>query len=127
MAPIAAGRIAVIQARQFPADGVGRSRWQWLRAYVHPGLEVTGAGFHHHAWLMPLDAPGLHYAGLGLVQIEENITGIAAGSIGLKVHVIAVAIARPQKTSRSLPVRAETPSTSASPATLGGCDGESSG
>ena len=103
MSPIAAGAIALIPARQFAADGARHYRRQWSRTHVHPGLEMARAGFHHGARLMPLCAHGSEHAGLGLIQIDQNVAGIAANCVRLKVHVIAIVVTSAQEAHDRFP------------------------
>jgi len=97
MAPISAGRIAPIEARQLPCGGGGQSRIQCRGADSHPGLEMPRTGLQHNARWMAMSAHGVDGVGVAFIQIEEEVAGVAIAGVGMEVDVEAVAIAGAQE------------------------------
>jgi hypothetical protein len=58
---------------------------------------MAGAGFHHDARLMTLRTHGVEHAGFSVIQIHQDITGVMANRVRLKVHIITIAVACAQE------------------------------
>ena len=97
MAPVGAGDITAIGASQLSADLAGYGRLQSRSADVNPGLEMTGTGLQHQARIMSVGTHGFDDLRVSSIQIDEDVTGIAAVAIRPKVNVETLAIATAQK------------------------------
>jgi hypothetical protein len=56
MAPVGAGRVALVPAGQLSSDCGCQLRWQRLRTHPNPNLQVAGAGLDHGARCMAVGA-----------------------------------------------------------------------
>src|SRR6516165_9466341 len=82
---------------QLPAQGGRQLRLQARGADANPSLQMAGAGLEHHTWFMTVGPHGFENTGAGLIEIEENIAGIARPAVGEEVHVKTLTVACAQK------------------------------
>ena len=95
--PVAAGQIAAISVSQLFADGRCQGRFQRCGADANPSLEMARAGLEHHAGLMTISAHEFKDPRWGVIEVEENIAGIAILGIGEQIYVVTLAVACAQK------------------------------
>jgi hypothetical protein len=69
-------------------DDRGYGRFQGRGADANPSLEMARAGLEHHARLMAIGPHKRQHISSGVIQIEENIAGIAMLGVGEKIDVI---------------------------------------
>jgi len=58
---------------------------------------MTRAGLDHHARIVAIVAHAVQHASAGMVQIEQNLTGILIPGIGMKIDVETFAVTNAQK------------------------------
>jgi hypothetical protein len=97
MTPVSASQVAAIDMSQLSGDDGGYRRFQADRTDLNPSLEVAGTGLEHHARLMTIGSHQFECSHVCVVQIQEDVPGIPAVSIGLNVHVTAFTIANAQE------------------------------
>ena len=98
VAPIGAGPIAVVALSQKPAQIRGQCRLQRRGADPNPSLEVARASLEHDTGLMPMDAHLLEHLRTGMIQVEEDVTRIAAIGVRPEEDVEASVVVCAQKT-----------------------------
>jgi hypothetical protein len=97
VAPVGTGQIASVGVSQLFTDDRGYGRLQGCSADMNPSLEMARAGLEHHTRLMAMGShPGQHI-GRGVIQVEENIAGVAILGVGEKIDVKALKVASPQE------------------------------
>lgn len=101
MAPIGAGYVAAVGVRQLFADLAGDSGVEECGADSDPSLEVAGAALKYHTGIVTSGSHGFHGSEAAVIQIDEDITWIAFGGVGLDVNVATLAVAHAQKSHRS--------------------------
>lgn len=84
MPPIGAGAICRIHPRQPFADTCGECGKKRFRTHANPGLPSPGTGRNHHARLMALCPQTGEDAGNGIIEIQQNVTGIVVACYGRK-------------------------------------------
>ena len=97
MTPIAAGQVSSIGVGQLSADGAGNGRLQGSGADPNPGLEAAGAGLEHDTRLMPIGSHRFQSRRITVVQIQQDIAGVAVFCVRLDVNVTPLTIANAQK------------------------------
>ena len=97
MTPIAAGQVSSIGMGQLSADGAGNGRLQWSSADPNPGLETAGAGLEHDTRLMPIGSHLFQGRRIAVVQIQQDIAGVAVLCVRLDVNVTPLTVANAQK------------------------------
>ena len=97
VAPIGAGLVAPIGVSQLSADLRGDDGFEGCGADVHPSLEMAGAGLEHHTGLVSLALHGFDDGRGGLIEIDEDVTGVAPFGVKMEVDVAALAVANAQK------------------------------
>jgi hypothetical protein len=102
MTPVGAGQVAAIDMGQLFGDDGSYGRFQADRTDLDPSLEVTGTGLEHHARLMTIGSHPFECGRVSVVQIQEDVPGVAAVSIRLNVYVTALTIANAQEPYRRL-------------------------
>jgi hypothetical protein len=95
--PVGAGAVTAIEVRQLPAHGSSQSRLQGSRTDMNPSLPMTGAGLEHDARFVPVGAHRPHRCGVGFVQVDQNVAGVAVFSIRVDVHITSLTVPRAQK------------------------------
>jgi len=96
--PVGAGQVAAIGVGQLPAQGGRQLRLQANGADANPSLQMAGTSLEHHARLMTIGPHGFENTRAGLIEIEENIAGIARPAVGEEVQVKTLTVACAQKT-----------------------------
>ena len=97
VAPVGTGQIASVDVSQLFTDDRGYGRLQGCSADMNPSLEMARAGLEHHTRLMAVGShPGQHI-GRGVIQVEENIAGVAILGVGEKIDVKALKVACAQE------------------------------
>jgi hypothetical protein len=102
MTPVGAGQVAAIEMGQLSGDEGGYGRFQADRTDLNPSLEMAGASLEHHARLMTIGTHQLERGRVGVVQIQQDVSGVSVVSIGLNVHVTALTVANAQESYRPL-------------------------
>ena len=97
MAPIGAGRVATVEAGQAFADVAGNRSLDGCGTDSHPSLEIAGAGLEYYAGFVTSGPHGLEDGWIALIQIDEDVTGIALLCVGMDVHIAALPIANAQE------------------------------
>src|SRR5215468_4693386 len=101
MPPVRAGQIAAVTPGQLFADRTGQRRLQGCGADMQPHLKMAGAGLEHHAGREAIGSHSLDHFRAAVIQVDQDIAGIAILAVGLNVDVAALAVADPQKPQRS--------------------------
>ena len=96
-----ASQVAAVSVSQVLTDSRRHDRFQGCGADANPSLEMARAGLEHHTWLMAISAHAGKDMGSGVIQIEENIAGIAMLGIGQQIDVIPLTVACAQKAHHS--------------------------
>ena len=97
MTPVGAGHVAAIDMGQLSGDDGSYGRFQADRTDLNPSLEVAGAGLEYHARLMAIGPHPFECGRIGVVQIQQNVTGVPVVSIRLNVHITPLTIANAQE------------------------------
>jgi hypothetical protein len=97
MAPVGAGRVALVPAGQLSSDCGCQLRWQRLRTHPNPNLQVAGTGLDHGARCMAVGAHDIQDGGRGAVQIHQNVAGVVAQRIRPEIDVKSLAVAGAQE------------------------------
>jgi hypothetical protein len=95
--PIGAGQIASISVSQLLTDGGGYGRFQGSGANANPSLQMARASLQHHTRLMAIASHERKKLGSGVIQVEENIAGIAMLGIGQKINIMTLQVACAEK------------------------------
>jgi hypothetical protein len=95
--PVGAGPVAAIALGQEPTEGRGQCRFERRGADAHPSLEVTGTSLKHDTWFVAVCAHVLEHLRAGLIQVEEDVAGIASFGIRPDIRVEAQLIACAQR------------------------------
>ena len=98
--PIGAGQVAAIGVSQQLAGITGNGRLDREGAHVHPGLQIAGAGLKHHTGAVSVAQHGLEDRRVAVIQIHENVAGIAVWGVGLNVDVAPFPVTSAQKSDR---------------------------
>ncbi len=98
--PVGAGQVAAIAVSQLFAYGRRQGRFQRCGADANPSLEMARAGPEHHAGLMTISSHEFKDTRWGVIEVEENIAGIAILGIGEQIYVVTLAVACAQKAHR---------------------------
>ena len=97
VAPVGTGQVASIGVSQLFTEDRGYGRLQGCRADMNPSLEMARAGLEHHTRFMAMSShPGQHIA-RGMIQVEENIAGVAILGVGEKIDVKTLKVACAQE------------------------------
>lgn len=97
VAPVGAGPIAVIELSQAASDLSGQCRRQRLGTDSNPSLPMTGTGFGHHTRCMTVGAHGGNHRWRGIIQIDQNISGVSLAGVRTEINLKPLPVARPQK------------------------------
>ena len=92
VAPIGTAQVSAVGVCQLSGDGGSHGGFQRSGAHANPSLEVAGAGLEHHTGLMSVGAHGFEDGRVGVVQIQQNVAGVAVGGEGLEVDVTSFAV-----------------------------------
>ncbi len=97
MTPIGASQIATVSAGQQLTNRGGDNWIDRRETDLHPGLEIAGAGLQNHTGFVPVVPHGFQNCRAWMIQIDENVAGVALRGVGLDVHVAAFPVASAQK------------------------------
>ncbi len=97
MTPIGAGQIAAVALGQLLPDQGGHGRFHRCGADVHPDLKMAGTGLEHDTGRETVGPHGIDHLGAAVIQVHQDIAGIAVLGVGLHVHVAAFAVAHAQE------------------------------
>jgi hypothetical protein len=103
VAPVGAGQVASVGVSQLFTDDRGYARLQGRDADANPSLEMARASLEHHARLVATSSHKRQHIGSGVIQVEENIAGVAILSEGEKINVKALKIACAQEAQHRSP------------------------
>ena len=95
--PVSAGPIASISVRQLLTDGRGYGRFQRSGTDADPSLKMARASLQYYTRLMAIASHERKNLGSGMIQVEENIAGVAMLGIGQKINVMTLKVACAQK------------------------------
>ena len=95
--PVGAGQIASISVRQLLTDPVGYGRFQGSGAEANPGLKMARAGLQQHTRLMAIASHERKSLGSSVIQVEENVAGVAMLGIRQKINIMTLQVARAEK------------------------------
>jgi len=95
--PVRAGQIAAIGVSQLFADGRGYGWFQGSGADTNPSLQMARASLQHHTRLMAIASHERKNRGSGVIQVEENVAGIALLGIGQKINIMSLQVASAEK------------------------------
>jgi len=101
--PAGAAPIAVVGARQLFTNQRGHLRFQGGKADANPSLEMARAGLQHHTRLMAMVSHARQYLGRSMVQVEENVAGVAIVGVRKQINIKAMQIACAQKVQHRCP------------------------
>src|ERR1044071_715152 len=97
MTPVDAGAVAAIELSQVPTDGGSQSWFQGRAADMNPGLAMPRAGLHHDTRFMPVSPHRRQHRGIGVIQVDQDVTGVSVRSIRMDIDIASFAVADPQK------------------------------
>jgi len=97
VAPAGAGQIAAVGARQLFTNQRGHDRLQGRKADANPSLEMARAGLQHHTRLMAMVSHKRQHLDSDLIQVEENVAGIAIVGVRKQINIKALKIACTQE------------------------------
>jgi len=97
MTPVGTGAVAAIEVGQMPTDGGSQSRFQGRAADVNPSLPMSRAGLEHDTRLMPVSTHCRQHRGIGLIQVDQDVTGVSVWSIWMDIHIASFAVPGAQK------------------------------
>jgi len=97
MTPIRAGPVTAVGVGQLFADGGGHRGFDGYGTDVHPSLEIPGAGLEYHTRLMSIGSHAFDDGWAGLIQVDEDVAGVALLRIGMDINVTTFPIANTQK------------------------------
>src|ERR1041385_4249732 len=97
MTPVDAGPVAAIELSQVPTDGGSQSWFQGRAADMNPGLAMPRAGLHHDTRFMPVSPHRRQHRGIGVIQVDQDVTGVSVRSIRMDIDIASFAVADPQK------------------------------
>jgi hypothetical protein len=95
--PVGAGQVASVGARQLLTDGGRQGRFQGYGADPNPSLEMARAGLQHHTRLMAISTHAGKDIGSGVIEVNQNVAGVALLGIGQKIDVITLLVTCAQK------------------------------
>ena len=95
--PVGAGQIASISLRQLFTDGSRYRRFQGSGADTNPSLKMARASLQDHTRLMAIASQERKHLGSGMIQVKENIAGVAMLGIGQKINIMPLKVACAQK------------------------------
>lgn len=95
--PIGAGQIASISVRQLLTDGGSYGGFQGSGADANPSLKMARARLQHYTRLMAIASHERKNLGSGMIQVEENIAGVAILGIGQKINIMTLKVSCSQK------------------------------
>ena len=91
------GQVAAVSMSQVLSDRHGHGSFQGCGADPNPGLEMAGAGSEQDTRLMAIGSHVWQNTRRRVIQIEENISGVAILSEGEKIDVKALKVACAQE------------------------------
>jgi len=103
VAPVGTGEVASVGLSQLLTDDRGYGRLQGSGADMNPSLEMARAGLEHHTRLMAMGSHSGQHIGRGMIQVKENIAGVAILGIGEKIDVKALKVACAQEAQHRSP------------------------
>jgi hypothetical protein len=97
VAPVSTSQVASVGVRQLFTDDRGYARFQGRDADTNPSLEMARTSLEHYRRLMAMGSHQRQHIGSSVIQIEENVTGVAILGVGEKINIKALKIACAQK------------------------------
>jgi hypothetical protein len=95
--PAGAGQIAAVGARQLFTNQRGHGRLQGRKADANPSLKMARAGLQHHTRLMAMVSHKRQQLDRDMIQVEENVAGIAIVGVRKQINIKALKIACTQE------------------------------
>jgi hypothetical protein len=95
--PVGAGQVASVGVRQLLTDSRRHGRFQGCGTDANPSLQMAWAALEHHRRLMAIGSHELKDIGSGVIEVDQNVAGVALLGIGQKIYVITLMIACAQK------------------------------
>ena len=78
-------------------DGGRQGRFQGYGADANPSLEMARAALQHHTRLMAIRTHAGKDIGSGVIEVNQNVAGVALLGIGQKIDVITLLVTCAQK------------------------------
>lgn len=100
VAPVCAGPICLIQASQVATDWSCYLGWQRRDTDTNPGLKMSRTGLNYSTGFVTVVTHGCKYGCLGVIQIDQNMTGVVVQRVGPEIDVKSLLVARAQKSYR---------------------------
>ena len=97
MTSVGAGQVTSVGVRQLLTDGGRHGRFQWCGADANPNLQMARAALKHHTRLMAIGSHEWKDVGSRVIEVNENVAGIALIGIGQKIYVITLLVTGAQK------------------------------
>ena len=97
MTPVGASQVASVGVSQLFTNQGGERRFQGRDADVNPSLKMARAGLKHDTRFMAMGSHPRQHIGCGMIQVEENIAGVAILGVREKINVKALEIACTQE------------------------------
>jgi hypothetical protein len=97
MTPVRAGQVATVEVGQLFADLSGNSSVDGRSADMHPSLEIARTGLKYHAGFVTSGPHGFEEGWAAVIQVDEDVAGIAPLRVGMDVHVAALPVADAQE------------------------------
>jgi hypothetical protein len=108
--PVGAGQIASISVSQLLTDPGGYGRFQGSGADTNPSLKMARASLQQHTRLMAIASHERKNLGSSVIQVEENVAGVAMLGIRQKINIMTLQVACAEKTHyRSAPQQTRIP------------------
>ena len=95
--PVGAGQVASISVRQLLTDPGGYGRFQGSAADTNPSLQMARTRLQHYTRLMAIASHERKNLGSGVIQVEQNIAGVAMLGIGQKINIVTLQVACAEK------------------------------
>jgi len=95
--PVGAGQITTIRVGQLLTD---ERRYGWFQrsaAEANPSLKMTRTRLQHHTRLMAIGSHERKNLGSSVIQVEENIAGVAMLGIGQQINIMTLKVACAKK------------------------------
>ena len=85
MTPIGRGLVAAVEVGQLFADLAGDSGFDGRGTDAHPSLKIARTGLEYHTGVVTSGSHGLDDVWAGVIQIDEDVAGIALLRVGMDV------------------------------------------
>ena len=97
MTPVGASQVASVGMSQLFTDQRGERGFQRRDADANPSLKMARTGLKHDTRLMAMGSHQPQHISGGMIQVEENIAGVAILGVREKINVKALKIACTQE------------------------------